>query len=260
LLSVLLSFALVAPISAEQSPTQATVPRDTQAVAILQQAVAAMGGAPSDSTFNGTVTATIGSQSQTGTIQVFTLGTNQSQEVIALPDFSQTTTYSGWMASQANGSATTQVSSQLAATSQTALFPSPLLVGALNSPDYALQYVGIENVGGAPANHIRVWNTFASSLTYFQPVSSFTTRDIWLDQTSSLPVKITFTQQAASGASFKTLVELDFSNYQQSGGFTYPSLIQKSVNGTPWLTISIQTLAFNTGLQSSQFQVNCSNS
>ena len=254
---VLLLFSLAA--APQQTTTSAASTQDPQAVAILQEAIAAMGGAPSDSTLAGTVTATVGSQSQTGTIQVFTLGTNQSQEVIALPDLSQTTTFSAWLASQANGMATTEVSSELAATSQTALFPSPLLTAALNGPDYNLQFVGTDTVNGAAANHVRIANTFATSLTYLQPISTFTTRDVWFDQASGLPLKIIFTQQVTFGTSYKTVVELDLSNYQQSGGFTYPSVIQKSVNGTPWLAISIRSAAFNTGLSTSQFQVSCSN-
>lgn len=252
-----LTFASISTPNRQQTAGTAPV-QDPQAVAVLQQSITALGGAPSDSTATGSVTATVGSQSQVGTVQVFTLGTNQSQEVISLPNFSQTTTYSAWLAAQSNGSATTQASSQLAATSQTALFPTPLLVSALNNPDYSLQFVGVETVAGSAANHIRVWDTFAS-VPYMQNLSTFSTRDVWLGQATGLPLKMTFTQQAASGSAYRTVVELDFSNYRQSGGFTYPFVIQKSVNGTPWLAISIQSAAFNTGLSASQFQISCSN-
>lgn len=254
---VFLSIVLTVSLFAQQSANP-TVQRDAQAASLLQSSINAMGGAPpSDSTANGTVTAVAGTQTQNGTIQILTRGTNQSVEGITLPDLSQTTVYSNWLAGQTNGSnPQQQLSGQLAATSQTALYPLPLLVDTLGNPDVSLQYVGQETVGGAPANHIRIWNTFASR-SYIQALSAFSTRDVWIDASSGYPLRISFTQQASAGQSFKTLVELDFSNYRQLNGFAYPFAIQKSLNGTPWLTISIQTVAFNTGLQASEFQVNC---
>ena len=250
-------------VLAQQSPSLAppTPTRDGRAVAVLQAAIKAMGGGvPSDSTATGTVTATVGPESQDGTIQILTRGTAESLEAISLPNLSQTTTYFHLMAGQTNGSTTQQqLSGQLAMTSQTALYPLPLFVGAMNNPDATLQYVGQETVDGAPVNHIRIWNTFASRI-YMQPLATFSVRDVWMNASTGLPAKISFTQQAAAGRAFKTLVELDFSNYQQMNGFAYPYVIKKSLNGTPWLTISIQSVSFNTGLQYSQFQVNCSNS
>jgi hypothetical protein len=262
LLFVSFSFFLPVFVAAQQSsaPTQ-TPQRDPQAVTILQAAVGAMGGTPpSDSTVNGTVTAAVGSQTQNGTIQILTRGTNQSLESISLPDLSQTTVYSYPLAGQTSGSSAQQeLTGQLAATSQTALYPLPLLVGALNNPDASLQYVGQETVDGAVTQHIRFWNTFTSK-PYLQPLAPFSVHDVWINTSTGFPVKISFTQQAAAGSAFKTLVELDFSNYQQTNGFAYPYTIKKSLNGTQWLTISIQSVSFNTGLQYSQFQVNCSHS
>ena len=263
---ILLSFvacAVLAPYS-QGKPRQAagqTAPqpqRDPQALAILQQTVKLMGGAaPSDSTATGTVTGMAGSQAQDGTIRILTRNTDESLEELTLPNLSQTTVYSRWMASQSVGSAAAQgLSSQLAATAQAAEYPLPLLAGALSNPDTTLQYVGPESLAGAATNHIRIWNTFAS-LPYMQPLAGLSTRDIWIDSASGLPVKISFTQQAALGATYKTLVELSLSNYEQTAGFAYPSQIRESLNGTLWLTISIQSMVFNTGLSDSQFQISC---
>lgn len=262
---VALGFLLsITSVEAQQSPgsTPAAPVRDAQAVAVLQATVKAMGGGnvPSDSTATGSVTETVGSESQEGSIQILTRGTGESLETMNLPDLSQTTVFWYWIAGQTIGSgAQQQLSGQLAMTSQTALYPLPLLVGALSNPDVSLQYVGQETVNGALTNHVRIWNTYASK-TYMRPLAAFSTRDIWTDASTGLPARISFTQQAAAGRAFKTLVELDFSNYQQTSGFVYPYLIKKLLNGTPWLTISIQSVAFNTGLQDIQFQVNCSSS
>jgi hypothetical protein len=247
---------------AQQSPTTTPVTptRDAPAVALLQSTIRAMGGGvPADSMGTGTVTETVGSESEDGTIEILTRGTDQSSETLSLPDLSQTTIYSSWMAGQTNGSATQQeLTAQLAMTSQTVVYPLPFLISAVNNSDTSIQYVGQESLDGESTNHIRIWNTFAS-VTHMRALATFTARDVWLDSSTGLPAKISFTQQAAAGRAFKTLVELEFSNYQVTGGFSYPYTIKKLLNGTPWLAISIQKLSFNNGLESSRFQVNCGN-
>jgi len=217
------------------------------------------GSVPPDSTATGTITETVGTDSQEGTIQILTRGTGESLETITLPDLSQTTVYSYWLAGQTIGStAQQQLSGQLSVTSQTVLYPLPFLADALSNPDASLQYIGQETVNGVTAQHIRVWNTFASK-PRLEMLAPFSVHDVWINASTNLPVRISFTRQASSGSSPKTLVELDFSNYQQTSGFIYPSQVIDSQNGTRWLTISIQSMSFNTGLQDIQFQVNCDN-
>lgn len=267
----LLAFAsfllLASPSFSQQTVAQSTVPtppsptRDPQALSLLEASIKTMGGAtPADSTATGTVTQTIGAESQQGTIQLLTKGTNQSSEAINLPNFTQTTAFASWMGSQATGSAAPQdISAQLAASSQTAIFPLPLIAGAVANADESFQYLGVETIGARSAQHIRIWNTFASK-TRLQFLAALTSRDIWLDAVSNFPIKISFTQQSAIGAVPKLLIELVFSNYTQSSGIAYPEQIAKSINGTPYLTISIQSMVFNTGLTDSNFPVNCSGS
>jgi hypothetical protein len=160
------------------------------------------------------------------------------------------------MAAQTIGSTQQSLSGQMAVTAQTPFFPLPLLVGAQNNPDFSFQYVALETLNGAPAHHLRMWNTFASR-PYSQTLSQFSVRDIWIDTASSLPRKITYTQQTAGGYSPQFFVEVDLSNYQSVNGIAYPHQITKSVNGTPLLTISIQSVSFNTGLSAANFPINC---
>lgn len=256
---------LVSVTSAQAQQSATTIPvsptRDAQAVLLLQTIVKAMGGGliPSDSTANGTVIETVGSDSQNGTIQVLTRGTAESLESINLPDLTQTTVYANLLAGQTNGpTAQQQISGQLAATSQTVFYPLPFIAGALGNSDVSIQYVGQETVDGAATQHVRVWNTYASKARQ-QTLARYSVHDLWIGASNGMPLKISFTRQASGGQAFKTLVEFDFSNYQQVGSFAYPSQVNESLNGTLWLTVSIQTMSFNTGLQDTQFQVNCNN-
>ena len=62
-------------------------------------------------------------------------------------------------------------------------------------------------------------------------------------------------RRPAHGAVAGVAVDVFYSNYQNSSGILYPSNIRKSLNGTPWATITIQSIAFNTGLTDSDFPV-----
>src|SRR5260221_330662 len=145
-------------------------------------------------------------------------------------------------------------SAELAATGQSALFPMPLLIAILEFPDSAYQYVGLEGVEKTDCHHIRVSRTFSSqpNLAYLAP---FTVRDIWISSTTNLPVKIAYSLRAGTGAEPSTSVEVSYTKYQQIGSVQYPFEISKSINGTPWMAISISSVSFNTGLSDSNFSL-----
>jgi hypothetical protein len=245
---------LVSPqLNSQQAST--TVQRDSQAVAILQQSVAAMASSsPSDSSATGTVTIVEGSITQSGSIQILTLGTAQTAETLTLPDGLRTVVYSNGLAKETSGTQATNPPLETVVTDQCPDFPLPFLLSALNNPDAAFHYVGMETLNGSAVSHIQLWNSFASK-PRLQKLASFSLRDIWIDSTSSLPVRITYTRRPGGGAVPAIPVEIKFSSYTKVSGILYPFQIKKSFNGTPWQTIDIQSVSFNTGLTAAQFQV-----
>ncbi len=237
------------------SQQSTTVPqRDPQAVAGLKQAVTVMGGSvPGDSTATGTVTITAGSDTEVGTIKILTRGSSQTLEQITTASGTTQTVYSNAVANDSNHIATkTKYSLELAASSQSALFPLPLLSAILSSSDSAFQYIGLENIDGAGCHHLRVWNTY-SSQPDLQYLSLFSYREIWINAATGLPAKIAYSMRAASGAEPSTAVEISYSKYQSSAGVQFPFQVSKSLNGTPWMTITISSISFNNGLTDSIF-------
>jgi len=261
----LLSFvacALLAPYShARRQPGQATVQtaaqpqRDPQAVAIVQQAVKVMGGtAPTDSTAMGAVNLVAGSQSETGTITILTKGSAETSEQINLPSGQRVVVYSNGLASEITPTSSGQVIMELALADQCADFPLPLLLAALGNSDESFQYIGQESLNGAGVQHVRMSNSFASRprlarLTLFSAV------DVWFDPGSGLLVKLANMRRPGGGSVPGAPVELRYSNYANFGGVLYPMQIQKSYNGTPWQTISIQSVVLDSGLTDAPFQV-----
>jgi hypothetical protein len=256
LYAVVVSLLLAAASSSgsAQSTTSIQPALDPQAIALLQQSVIAMGTTvPSDSTATGTVTTVAGSLTENGTVTILTRGTNQTSEQIQTPHGS-TIVYSQGQASNISGSIVTPLSMELTQTSQCPDFPLPLLASALNNSDTSYKYIGLETLNGASVQHVQIWNSYASNPA-LQDLSGFTLTDIWVDPASYLPQKLSYTQRAAGGSEPSIPVDIYYSNYQNVGGVLYPFSIQKSFNGTPSATITIQAVAFNTGLTNLDFPV-----
>lgn len=251
-LALLSSFLLGAlPVLAKSATP---IVADAQAISVLQASVKIMGGLPTDSVATGSVQIAAGSQSSQGTVRILTKGFSESFVQLTTPDMTRTTIYANGQASSIVGSTTDPLSLELAVTSQAAEFPLPLLVALLSNPDTSIQYMGLETSTGASLQHIRTWNSFASQPN-FADLSSFSTRDIWIDASSGLPQRISYTRRPAHGAVAWVAVDVFYSNYQNSEGMLYPSAIQESRNGTPWATIAIQNVSLNTGLTDSDFPI-----
>jgi len=255
---VFLSFAVPISVHAQQTTTTTTQPspqRDPQAVAIVQQSVEAVAStAPSDSSATGTVAIVEGSTTVSGTIQILTLGIAQTSETLTLPSGQRVVVYSNGDAKETTGTQSTVPTLELAVNDQCTDFPLPLLLAALYNPDSAFRYIGAESLNGTPVKHIQLSNAYSSN-SRLRPLAPFSTKDIWFDSTSGLPLKIAYVRRAGAGEVPSFAVEVSFSNYTRVNGVLYPFQIEKSFNGTPWQTITIQSVSFNTGLTASQFQV-----
>lgn len=251
-LILLSSFFVSFPLNAQQ--TSLTVQRDPTAIALIQKSVAAMAtSVPSDSSATGNIIVVEGSTTESGSISVQTLGTGETAETINLSSGQREIIYSNGDAKEINGTQSVNPVVELIVTDQCADFPLPLLLGVLNNPDEAFQYIGQETLNGVSVQHIKVWNSF-SSKPRLQKLASLSARDVWLDAASSLPVKLAYIRQPGEGAVPSIRMEIFFSNYTNVNGVQYPFQITKSYNGTPWQTITIQNVSFNTGLTNSQFQ------
>jgi hypothetical protein len=228
--------------------------RDPQAVAALQQSVAAMGSTvPSDSVASGTVTIIAGAETDQGTIRILTRADNETLEQIETPRSERTQVFSQGQASETVGTTATPFPLERAATAQCRDFPLPLLLALLSNPDETLAFAGAEQLG-VPALHIRATNTYTSHKGW-QFLAEFSTTDLWIDAKTSLPIKVGYVQRDGGGASPMTRLEISYADYQNMGGVLYPRTIQKSWNGTPWMTITVQSVSYNTGLTDANFPV-----
>jgi hypothetical protein len=252
------SLLLISNSSAGIPQTAATTTsapqRDPRAVALLQKSISVMGVLPSDSTATGSITTVAGSLTQQGTITILTRGSTQTSIQFQIPNNPWTVVFANGQANKVETAQTTVYPLELAASSQCLYFPLPFLSGILNNADYSVQYIGQNAVGSSTANHIVVQNTYNASQTY-QFLSPFTVADIWIDAASGLPVKIGMIRRDGGGSAPKIPISVIYSNYQTVSGVRYPFTIQEYVTETLWATTNIQSVAFNSGMTDSNFQV-----
>jgi hypothetical protein len=255
LLVSLLVLNSISSTAIQSVPPQTTAPTPEVSI-ILRQSIAAMGGTfPMDSSASGAVTITAGSETQEGTITIATRGSSQTLEQLIGGTGAKTVIFSNGLAAETDNLGGKKVYSlELGASTQSALFPLPLFSAILSFTDSMYEYVALESIGGIDCHHIRTWRTF-NSKPEFGYLAPFSMRDIWISTATNLPAKIAYSIRSGRGAEPSTAVEVSYSKYQQIAGIQYPFVISQSLNGTPWMTISISSVSFNTGLSDSTFSV-----
>lgn len=250
--ALLVSLALV-PIVSSQSQTTQGVPRDAQAANIIQQTISKMGVVPADSTMTGTMTVTAGSSTETGSIEVLTRGVDQSRERTVTPTTTSDFVFSDGLASVSDGTTWKMSSLEWAQTAQSTVFPLPILARLLQDPDLAFAYVGQEIVNGTSAFHIQFWNTFASN-PQLQGLASLQRKDLWISGVTGLPIRIAYTEQDGRGWYVpKREIQTTYESYQSINGVAYPLRIDRTLNRSPWQTITVNKVTFNSGLSDSNF-------
>ncbi|MGC1684930.1 MAG: hypothetical protein WA734_04870, partial [Candidatus Acidiferrales bacterium] len=246
----------LAPLSAEpvqSSPSAVT--RNPTAVSLLQQSISAMGSPlPSDSVANGTAVLTAGSLTESGTVRILTLGTSQTLEQLVTPHVNRSVIFSNFQANVVTAGSVMTLPLEVVSTSQSVSFPLPFIAGVLSNSDIAIQYIGLETLNGSSVQHVQIQDTFASQPN-LQGLSALTLRDIWLDATSSLPVRIAWSSQVTEGPNVGISAATTFSNYQSFGTARYPTSLIEYVGGEPLITVTIQSVAFSTGLTGSSFPI-----
>jgi len=232
----------------------ASRPSDPQALLAVQAAIASMGAAPVDSAASGTIVIVAGSSTEKGTVRILTRGTDQSLEEIQLPNEKRTVIYSRGQANEVFGGGVKAASQELVASSYSASFPLPHLAAVLNDPEMTFQYVGSESMDGTSVHHIRFWKTYAS-----QPklafLADFTRKDLWIDATTGLPHKLAYQRRESRGPVAPIRIELFYSDWRKVDNVEYPFRIDKSWNGIPWTTTTIESVVFQNGLTENNFQL-----
>lgn len=229
--------------------------KDARGLAVLQQALAASGGSwPADVIATGRVTLAGGSDIRQGTITLQLLGYHRSMEESATSEGTRKVTHSRDLAAQKQGDQDEPLSLELAATTQSAILPVPLLLSFANGSDGIVEYVALEDVNGEKAHHLRLAKSFAAR-PKLAHLTEFTAREAWIAEKSGLPLRMTFQRRSARGAVAAIEVEVTYSEYRQAAGLLLPHRIEEKLNGTLWRTIELDRITLNNGLTDAAFSL-----
>lgn len=275
---------LATSITAQSQQQQnAAIPAvmDTQAAALIPKALSALNGSTTvtDVILTGTVTRVSGSDTESGTITMKALGNKLSRMDMSLSDGQWTeirgvdpagTPKSIW--SDPDG-AVHSIAAHNAMTDAVWFFPalSSLTKGSARNGTLSVSYVGHEAHSGHYVEHIYFVVQFPAPATTAPPptttpgekgpphvrpsISPLTAIDMYLDAATFLPTAVKFKTHPDNNALMNIPVEIDFSNYQPVNGIAVPMHIQKFLNGTLFLDITIQSASINTGVPSAGFTV-----
>lgn len=234
-------------------------PSDPQAVSYAGQAISALtGNLPlSDVTLTGNAVWS-GSASATGAaVMLRALGTNESRIDLTLSAGTRTeirdaqtgTPLGEWINPDGKSG---QFSPLNCWTDAPWFFPT---LGSLSlGTNIVLSYIGEETRNGEAVQHIQAYR-FGSLPFAPEGPQEPSKVDFYLDAKTFLPAAETFSVHADNNPMASLLTEVDFSNYQNFGGFLVPTSIQRYQQGNLMLDVTVTGASFNSGLSMSIFTI-----
>ncbi len=250
-LAFLLGFSCV---GSAQTTSSTTTTSDPQAVAFANQALLALtgGNAIVDAALNGTAIRIVGGDQETGTVALKVKGTTESRIDLALSNtFSEVRNdSSGQSYFFASDQTWHPMAGHNCETDAAWFFPALSSLALTTNPTAQFTYIGQETWNGVAVQHIRVTHPSSDSL-----LTHLSTMDFYLASTSLLPVSISFALHPDIDAGRDIPTEIRFANYQTMNGVRTAFRIQKIVQGSLFLDLTITNVAINTGLQDSTFTV-----
>jgi hypothetical protein len=253
-----LSCILALPISAQQAPTTAS--QSPEAIALATDAVARLSGSLqiADVTLTGTATRVAGSDTESGTVTLKALGTSNSRMDLSLsngPLSEIRTSQSGTPQGQWLGpNSFNNMAAHNCMTDAAWFFPALSVLSQLSNPSLIATYIGQETKVGVGVYHLRF--SIQSQTDPTGLLQQLSAEDVYLSASTYLPVALVFQTHPDNDALTNILVEVDFSNYETVNGIQIPFRIQKFVNGTLLLDMTIQGATLNSGLGVSTFSSN----
>jgi hypothetical protein len=253
---MLLSF----PTTGQQNPTSSP-----QAVSLATNALAALNGATqvNDVTLTGTGMRTAGSDVASGNVTLKALGKYQSRLDLAvsggtLSDIfnlsSDKAPQGFWVGTDGK---THQVPYHNALAGAVWFFPALSVLSQVSNPSFTITYLGSETMDGESVQHLRfIFQSPSTSVSSNLKLARLSATEVYLDPLSYLPVALVFNTHPDNNMLTDIPVEIVFSNYQTVRGVQIPFRIQKFLNGSLFLDVTIQAAELNTGLTDSAFTSN----
>jgi hypothetical protein len=245
--------------SAQSNSHQASgaVQRDSAALTLTTLSVQALLGNQNltDATLQGTANYTAGSDAETGSFTLELKGNNESKLVMNLSGGTRQEIrkfQAGvWVGPDGQHYPMALHNCWIDASS---LLPAFTLTAALSNSQTAALYLGQTTINGASADHLQFSQLVAGQgqamTTQIQQLSAI---EVYLDATSHLPIALAFNAHPDDNLRLSFPVQIQFSAYQRFGGIQAPTHVQKFLQGTLTLDLTVTSVATNTGISDTDF-------
>jgi outer membrane lipoprotein-sorting protein len=238
---------------------QQTVIKDPTAITIAQRALIAMGGSATFQNVQASGTTTLygDSGSVTYPITLMATGTASVRTSITKPSGVRVYVTDGFTTCVDSAPANATADSRVDQYARRIDFvPALTILREYSVSNIQVQYAGTDTVGGSPVDVIALSFMPPNIPLGFDGYQA-TQRLFYIDQSSSLLLKMRFMTviDASSGLGPKT--EVYFSQYEVLGGFAVPMYQATYADGQLAQELVLTSATFNPGLDSSLFSTNC---
>jgi hypothetical protein len=216
-----------------------------------------------DVTLTGSAVRIAGGDNEAGNFTLKALGSDQSRFELALSGGTRTELFSvsGNGGVQGSWSGTDGVIHAMAehnsAVGMTWFAPSLAIGVRLYKPDVNVSYLGQGTKNGETVQHIRLVQLYPSlPETARQDMENLSAMEVYVDPVSALPTAIAYNVHPDNNMNADIPIEVDFSDYRLIQGAPIPFHIQKYMNGTLLLDLTVENAVINSGLTNSAFEAN----
>jgi hypothetical protein len=250
---VSLSLSILLPSAAQQagSSAAATSVRDPQALTLVTQSLSAMGALASPNRMTrsqGTISYPDGS---TTPITIETIGTTNLRQDVGTSDFSfVSNSGDGFLLLQGQRSS---LRYWMTAYARPENLPALSLMTEYLNPNLQLRYLGIEDVDGSPAHHLRLSMLPAgnSDPEVEDLMSEF---HVWIDQSSLIVVKSRHFDFSPEAIQNRTPVDVFYSDYRAQDGAKVPFHLSRFIANQKQCDIAFSTISLTAAVSASSFQ------
>jgi hypothetical protein len=249
----------VSALDAGTTNQQFTVVKDPQAVAVIQTAITAMGGAQAllnyqDSVANGTLTKSVGSNPVSFPIVLMSKGRQETRvELQRANGMSVRIVNQGQGAIQRADGTVVHLSMNNTLAERVNHVPLLSILADYQDGKIALAYRGSAQVNGQTTDVVAISFVPTNDPVQGPLFSKMTETLFYVDQTTSLIDKIQYRNNDEGSSNGSQLVELYLSNYQAVNGIVLPLHQITYADGSLDSDLILNNVTFNVGLSDSQF-------
>jgi hypothetical protein len=244
-------------LGTRQATAQQAVVRDPKALTLIASSLNALSGSVSvnDATLQATAAYVAGSDQESGAAILVARLNQESIVQLNLSGGTRQEIRNGIAGTWSGPDATVHsMAIHNCWTDASWFFPALTLEALASNSQVALAYLGADTSKGATMLHLQVAlllpGQSAGATTLIQTLSSM---DIYFDPRSFLPLVLDFNTHPDTDANTNLPVEIQYGNFQNAKGALVPFYIQKFVQRTLLLDLTVRHVLVNSGVPASEF-------